>query len=182
MRSFLTAAHEDPHRAAAVQRKKRTDERMELVIFVGLQGSGKSGYFANRYAATHVHVSKDLFPRHTRDKAERQLREVEQALVTGRSVVVDNTNPRRADRKVLVEAARRAGARVVAVHFLASVGEALRRNATREGRARVPDVAIFTTARRLEPPAPEEGFDEIVRVRLGEGGFSVEPATAQTPP
>lgn len=155
---------------------------MELVVFVGLQGSGKSGYFASRYAGTHVHVSKDLFPRHVRHKPERQLRQIEQALITGRSVVVDNTNPRRADRAGLIEAGRRAGARVIAVHFLASVGEALRRNSTREGGARVPDVAIFTAARRLEPPSPEEGFDEIVRVRLGEDGFVVETTPAQSPP
>ena len=149
---------------------------MELVVFVGLQGSGKSGYFHSRYAGTHVHVSKDLHPRHARRKSERQLRQIEQALATGRSAVVDNTNPRRADRATLIEAARRAGARVVAVHFLASVGEAIRRNAAREGPARVPDVAIYTAARRMEPPLPEEGFDEIVRVRLGEGGFAIEPA------
>ena len=84
--------------------------------------------------------------------------------------MVDNTNPRRADRASLIEAGKRAGARVIAVHFLASVGKALRRNAAREGRARVPDVAIYTAARRLEPPRAEEGFDEIVRVRLGEEG------------
>ena len=151
---------------------------MELVVFVGLQGSGKSGFFSSRYAGTHVHVSKDLFPRHTRDKSERQLRQVQEALSTGRSVVVDNTNPRRADRAPLIAAGRRAGARVVAVHFQASVGEALRRNASREGRARVPDVAIYTTARRIEPPARDEGFDEIIRVRLGEEGFAVESAPA----
>jgi len=154
---------------------------MELVLFVGLQGSGKSGYFASRYSGTHVHVSKDLFPPHARKKSDRQLRQIEQALATGRSVVVDNTNPRRADRAALIEAGRRAGARIVAVHFLASVGEALRRNAGREGRARVPDVAIYTSARRLEPPAREEGFDDIVRVRLGEDGFALEesPLTTQ---
>ncbi len=149
---------------------------MELVVFVGLQGSGKSGYFASRYAGTHVHVSKDLFPRHARRKSERQLRQIGQALATGRSAVVDNTNPRRADRAALIEAGKRAGARVIAVHFVASVGEALRRNASREGPARVPDVAIYTAARRLEPPRAEEGFDEIVRVRLGEGRFALEPA------
>jgi len=149
---------------------------MELVVFVGLQGSGKSGYFASRYAGTHVHVSKDLFPRHARRKSERQLRQIEQALATGRSAGVDNTNPSRADRASLIEAGKRAGARVIAVHFVASVGEALRRNASREGRARVPDVAIYTAARRLEPPGAEEGFDEIVRVRLDEGGFALEPA------
>jgi predicted kinase len=147
---------------------------MELVLFVGLQGSGKSGYFMSRYAGTHVHVSKDLFLRHARNKSDRQLRQIEEALATGRSVVVDNTNPRRADRAVLVEAGRRAGARIIAVQFLASVGEALRRNAGREGRARVPDVAIYTTARRLEPPVREEGFDEIVRVRLADDGFALE--------
>jgi len=156
--------------------ERRTGERMELVVFVGLQGSGKSGYFISRYAGTHVHVSKDLYPRHARRKSERQLRQIEQALATGRSAVVDNTNPRRADRASLIEAGKRAGARVIAVHFVASVGEALRRNASREGRARVPDVAIYTAARRLEPPLAEEGFDEIVRVRLGEGGFALEPA------
>jgi len=149
---------------------------MELVVFVGLQGSGKSGYFISRYAGTHVHVSKDLYPRHARRKSERQLRQIEQALATGRSAVVDNTNPRRADRASLIEAGKRAGARVIAMHFVASAGEALRRNASREGRARVPDVAIYTAARRLEPPLAEEGFDEIVRVRLGEGGFALGPA------
>ncbi|HYR19634.1 MAG TPA: ATP-binding protein [Myxococcales bacterium] len=161
-----------------MQAERRTGERMELVVFVGLQGSGKSGYFSSRYAGTHVHVSKDLFPRHARRKSERQLRQIEQALATGRSAVVDNTNPRRADRAPLIEAGKRAGARVIAVHFLASVGEALRRNAAREGRARVPDVAIYTAARRLEPPLAEEGFDEIVRVRLGDDGFALEPAPA----
>jgi len=147
---------------------------MELVVFVGLQGSGKSGFYSSRYGATHVHVSKDLFPRHSRHKPERQLRQIEQALATGRSVVVDNTNARRADRAPLVQMARRYGARTVAVHFQASVGEALARNRSREGRSRVPDVAIFTTAKRLEPPIREEGFDELLRVRLGQSGFELE--------
>jgi len=160
--------------APRLRSRGRTGERMELVLFVGLQGSGKSGYFMSRYAGTHVHVSKDLFPRHARKKSDRQLRQIEQALATGRSVVVDNTNPRRSDRTGLVETGRRAGARIIAVHFLASVAEALRRNAGREGRSRVPDVAIYTTARRLEPPRREEGFDEIVRVRLGDDGFALE--------
>ncbi|HWE22912.1 MAG TPA: ATP-binding protein [Myxococcales bacterium] len=149
---------------------------MELVIFVGLQGSGKSGFYVSRYAGTHVHVSKDLFPRHSRHKPERQLRQIEQALATGQSVVVDNTNPRRADRAPLLELARRYGARTVAVHFLASIGEALGRNRAREGTARVPDVAIFTTAKRFEPPNHEEGFDEVMRVRLGAEGFALESA------
>jgi predicted kinase len=152
---------------------------MELVVFVGLQGSGKSAFYRSRYSGTHLHVSKDLFPAHARRKQERQMRQVEEALATGRSVVVDNTNARRADRAPLVEAGRRFGARLIAVHFTASVAEALRRNAGREGRARVPDVAIFTTARRTETPVREEGFDEVLRVRMDVDGFALESAAAR---
>ena len=145
---------------------------MELVLFVGLQGSGKSGYFASRYSGTHVHVSKDLFPPHARKKTDRQLRQIEQALATGRSVVVDNTNPRSADRAMLVELAHRHGARAVAYFFEPRIAESIKRNAERTPQ--VPKVAIFTTAKRLQPPAFEEGFDEIHDVRIAaEGGFSV---------
>ena len=69
----------------------------ELVIFVGLQAAGKSSFFRERFGATHAHVSKDLMPRAARDKESRQLGQIEQALLIGRPVVVDNTNPRAAD-------------------------------------------------------------------------------------
>jgi len=39
------------------------------------------------------------------------------------------------------------------------------RNRLREGVARVPDVAIFATKKKLVPPAREEGFDEVVVIR-----------------
>jgi len=175
VRSFLVTGTKIGTAPPRCSDGQRVGERMELVVFVGLPGSGKSGYFKIRYAGTHAHVSKDLFSRSADRKSERQLRQIEQALAAGRSVVVDNTNPRRADRAPLIEAARRAGARAVAVHFLSSVKEALGRNAAREGRARVPAEAILTAAKRLEPPVPEEGFDEIIRVRLGEGGFETAP-------
>jgi signal recognition particle GTPase len=32
----------------------------ELIVFVGLQGAGKTTYYHANLAATHVHVSKDL--------------------------------------------------------------------------------------------------------------------------
>jgi hypothetical protein len=48
--------------------------------------------------------------------------------------------------------------------------ESLGRNRGREGKARVPDVAILATAKRLVPPTLAEGFDEIRHVRLMEAG------------
>ena len=136
-----------------------------LIIFVGLPGSGKSTYYFAHFADTHVHVSKDLLPR-----GGRQETLVEKALAAGRSVVVDNTNPRRADRSPLLELARRFGARTIAVLVTATVAECLRRNAAREGRARVPGVAIYVAAKKLEPPSCEEGFDEVLEASMAEDG------------
>jgi predicted kinase len=138
---------------------------MDLVIFIGLQASGKSSLFRARFAATHAHVSKDHFP-HARRREQRQRRLVAEALAAGRSVVVDNTNPTRADRTALIALARAHGARVLAYFFDAPLPACLARNRTREGRACVPDVALFATAKKLERPAPDEGFDAIYHVRL----------------
>jgi predicted kinase len=33
---------------------------LELLIFVGIQAAGKSTCYRTHFAATHVHVSKDL--------------------------------------------------------------------------------------------------------------------------
>ena len=144
----------------------------DLVIFVGLPAAGKTSFYRQRFAATHAHVSKDLMSRSARGKQDRQMDQIDRALAIGLSVVVDNTNPRVADRAALVALARRHGARAVAYFFEPRVGDSIRRNAERNPS--VPKVAIFTTAKRLETPSFEEGFDEIHDVRVaGEGAFSV---------
>ncbi len=133
---------------------------IELVIFVGLQAAGKSTYFSTHMAATHVHVSKDLM-KNTRDRDARQEREIAAALAAGNSVVVDNTNPTPAVRAPLIALGRQHGARIVGCYFQTTVKDALARNRAREGSARVPDVALFVTAKKLVPPTEEEGFDEV---------------------
>ena len=133
---------------------------LELIIFVGLQAAGKSTYYQNHFAATHVHVSKDLM-KNSRNRGATQERQIEEALAAGRSVVVDNTSAAPDVRAPLIAQARRHGARVAAYYFEISVKEAVIRNRKREGKARVPDVAIFRTAKMLVPPAFGEGFDEV---------------------
>jgi predicted kinase len=133
---------------------------LELIIFVGLQASGKSTYYRTHFAATHVHVSKDLM-KNTRTRETRQRQMIEAALAAGQSVVVDNTNPTVADRAALIDIGRRHGARVIACFFETVVKESVARNRLREGKARVPDVGIFTTAKKLVPPSFAEGFDEV---------------------
>jgi predicted kinase len=137
----------------------------ELVIFVGLQASGKSTYFRERFAATHEHISKDLFP-NNKNRNRRQAQLIEAALRTGSSVVVDNTNPTVEDRRPLIQLGRELGARIVGCYFESTVRQCVGRNRRRKGKAQVPDVAIFATAKRLVPPSYPEGFDELFRVRI----------------
>lgn len=132
----------------------------QLIIFVGVQASGKSTYYRDHFAATHVHVSKDLM-KNSRDAEARQRRLIEAALAEGKPVVVDNTNPTPIVRAPLIEIGRRHGARIVAYFFEVAVKTAVARNRGREGKARVPDVAIFVTKKKIVPPALDEGFDEI---------------------
>jgi len=132
----------------------------QLVIFVGLPGSGKSTYYFAHFAQTHAQVSKDLMP-NARRRDDRQTMAIQKALAAGQSVVVDNTNPSREVRAPLIALGKRHGARIIAYYFECSVRVAIVRNEQREGKGRVPKVAIFTTQKKLQPPALDEGFDEV---------------------
>lgn len=141
------------------------------MIFVGLQASGKSTFFRERFAGTHEHVSKDLF-RNNKNPNRRQRQLIETALGAGKPVVVDNTHPTPEDRRPLVGLGWKYGTKVVGYHFDSTVRECVERNRWREGKAKVPEVAIYATAKKLVPPSYGEGFDELFSVRIvGDSGF-----------
>ncbi len=146
---------------------------MELIIFVGLQGSGKSTFFRARFAATHEHVSKDLF-RNNNNRSRRQAQLIEAALQAGKSVVVDNTNPTVEERRPLIQLGREYGANIAGYYFESHLRRCLERNRQRTGKARVPDVALYATAKKVAPPSYSEGFDELYCVRItGDSAFEV---------
>jgi predicted kinase len=82
---------------------------------------------------------------------------------------VDNTNPNRAVRAEIIRLAHARSIPVIGYFFDTTAGDALRRNRARQGRERVPEVAIFTVRKRLQPPERSEGFDRLYLVRLNEG-------------
>jgi predicted kinase len=145
---------------------------LELVIFIGLQASGKSTFFRGRFAATHELISKDLFP-NNRNRNRRQEELIGAALSADFPVVVDNTNPTPEDRRTLVRHGREHGAKIVGYYFESTAHECIERNRLRAGKAKVPDVAIYATAKKLVPPSYPEGFDELFRVRLTGLSFEV---------
>jgi predicted kinase len=146
---------------------------MDLVIFIGLQATGKSTFYQERFSGRYDLISKDRF-RNARRPQARQMRLLEEALTCGRSAVIDNTNATRDSRAPLIEQARRHGAVVTGYYFESRIEESLRRNQGREGKSRVPDVAIYSTLKKLERPTLNEGFDRLFHVRLSPtGGFDV---------
>ncbi|HUG90014.1 MAG TPA: ATP-binding protein [Planctomycetaceae bacterium] len=142
---------------------------MQAIVFVGLPGSGKSAFYKERYFHTHVRISLDLLK--TRHREQRLL---ELCLATDQRFVVDNTNSSRAERLRYIEPARAARYTVVGYYFESKIEDCLRRNAQRPEAERVPDVAIFSAAKRLELPSPDEGLDQLFYVRLQDGAFIVE--------
>ncbi|MFL6594930.1 MAG: AAA family ATPase [Chthoniobacterales bacterium] len=140
---------------------------LECVILVGLPGSGKSTLYRERYAATHLHISKDLWPNAPKRDA-RQQSVLDEALAAHKSVVIDNTNPTVAERAKLIALAHARGALVIGCFFDVTTRAAVARNANRTGRDKVPNVAIFTVAKRLQTPTLAEGFDQLFRVEIAE--------------
>lgn len=145
----------------------------ELVLLMGLPASGKSTFYRERFARSHALVSKDLMP-NNRNRERRQRELVREALLAGASVVVDNTNPAARDRSALIEIAKALGASVIGYYFEPDPKACVARNEKREGRAKVPPVAIFACLKRLEEPSFAEGFSRLYRVSmLSGGGFEV---------
>src|SRR4051794_38386300 len=120
---------------------------MEAVIFMGVQGSGKSSFFKERLFHSHIRISLDLLK--TRHR-EWQLFQV--CLETRQRLVIDNTNPTREERSKYIAAARKTNFRVVGFYFQSKASDCLLRNSEREETERVPDVAILSTAKKLELP------------------------------
>ncbi|MFI8307796.1 AAA family ATPase [Streptomyces sp. NPDC085927] len=154
----------------------------DVAVFVGLQASGKSTFFDQRLSGRYTLVSKDLFPRGARNKQRRQMRLVDEHLAAGRPVAVDNTNPSPREWTPLVELAHAHGATATAYWFPPDVSGSLRRNAAREGRARVPDIGVLATLGQLRKPSTEAGFDAVHEVRFdGRGGFEVRAEPPHAP-
>ena len=135
---------------------------MEAVLFIGVQGSGKTTFYEERFFDTHVRISRDMLK--TRN---RQHVLVSACLAARQPFVVDDTNAAKSRRAEFIEPTRAAGVRVAGYYFRCALREALGRNRRRPEGQVVPVPGVIATFKRLEPPAWSEGFDEISIVEIG---------------
>ncbi|MCB1050159.1 MAG: AAA family ATPase [Acidobacteria bacterium] len=141
---------------------------MNAILFMGLQASGKSTFYVQRFFKTHIRLSMDMLK--TRHREQRLLTACIQAK---QPVVIDNTNPTPADRQRYIEPLRLAKFRVIGYYFRSELDACLARNQKREPAAIVPEIGIKGTYRKLVLPQQNEGFDELFYVQMVNNGFEV---------
>ena len=143
---------------------------MEAVIFVGIQGTGKSTFYKERFFDTHIRINLDMLRTKHREKLI-----FEACLEAKQKFVVDKMNVTLKERANYIETAKIYGFKIVGYYFNSNLKKALERNRRRQGKARVPDKGLFDALKRLQVPAFEEGFDELFYVRINdENQFVVE--------
>ncbi len=143
---------------------------MHAIIFIGIQASGKSTFYRERFADTHIRINLDMLK--TRNR-ERIL--LAACIAAKQPFVVDNTNVAEDDRAKYIIPAKAAGFRIVGYYFSSKLTEAIERNKERTGTAVVPDKGIAGTYKRLQLPSHAEGFDELYYVTIDrDRGFIIE--------
>ena len=147
---------------------------MEAVILCGLQASGKTTLYRDRFLETHARIAMDLLRTRAREAAFLRT-----CLDTRMPFVVDNTNPTVAERARYVAPAREAGFKVVGYLVDVPFAVAQARNAARDRV--VPMVGLGDVARRLVTPTPEEGFDEVWHATAAADGWRIEPLLTTRP-
>ena len=144
---------------------------MQAIIFCGIQGSGKSTFYKERFFDTHLRISLDQLRTRNREKLILDV-----CLRTQMRFVVDNTNPTITERSRYIALAKAAKYEVIGYFFESSTAAALARNNQRSGRFKVPEKGIYGTQKRLQVPALKEGFDQLYRVQLlPSGSYEVHP-------
>lgn len=139
---------------------------MNAVILMGIPASGKSTFFAERFAKTHVRINRDTLK--SKHKVKRLL---ELCVELGIDFVSDNTNVSKNERAQFMAPAKDAGFDIVGYFFESKIEPCLARNALRNDEERLPDVGVRARRNALEMPKKNEGFDALYFVSVNSEGF-----------
>ena len=111
-----------------------------IVILMGLQASGKTTFYQTYLSQKLVHVNLD-----TLKSRKRESEVIAECFKKQISFAVDNTNPSREDRARYITLAKKEGYFVIGCFFSSKIKDCIQRNALREGKKRVPELAIAST-------------------------------------
>ena len=139
---------------------------MQSVIFVGIQASGKSSFYKEKFADSHIRINLDMVKTRHREKSL-----INCCLSIGQAFVIDNTNYQKADRLRYIPAIKEKGFKIKLFYFSSNIKDCLKRNESREKP--IPELGILGTYKKLELPSMSEEFDEMFYVKLENRKFNV---------
>jgi predicted kinase len=143
--------------------------KMQLILFIGIPGCGKSTFYKERFFNTHMRISMDLL--NTRNKEQRFM---DLAFSLQKRMVIDNTNVLKDERSRYIAQARTNRYEVIGYYFESILSECLARNENRTGRDKIGRVGAIAKFTQLQPTSFDEGFDELYFVRIEESQFIVK--------
>ncbi len=132
--------------------------KMNMIIMVGLPGSGKSTFVSN--LKTYKVVNQDSCK--TLEKCINLTKEI---LISGTNIVIDNTNPDKATRKIYINLGKKYNYQIRCVWFQTSLELAKHLNNTRYlfySTNKLSNIVYHIYAKKFESPHLDEGFIEII--------------------
>lgn len=140
---------------------------MFIYILCGLPASGKTTFsqqLAIEHSAKLYHYDefkKGSKPQDSKQTHQRLYKQIAQDLLDGHNVVLDDLHTRLEWREPLLSALQDIPCKKILIVMTTPLEECVRRNAQRQGRARLPDFVIYHLNSRYQPPSLEEGWDDI---------------------
>ncbi len=138
-----------------------------IIIMMGIQGSGKSTFCAKNFPE-YTRINLDTLRTRKKEKDALWL-----AINRKENIIIDNTNPTASDRKKYIEAGKASQYRIIGYFMQSRLQECIEQNDSRQGKEKIPSIAIACTSNKLEMPGYEEGFDELYFVKITDAGFFV---------
>ena len=147
------------------------DVTFEVIIMVGIQGSGKS--FLSRWIKQQNSFwVYDIISRDTEGTMNKCLNRMENSLRSGFNIIIDNTNPTIQSRKPFIDLAKKYDYTVKIINIgkmCEDFNMASHNNYYRHikfGIPLIPNVALYKFIKDYEQPSFSEGIDEIIHVEF----------------
>jgi len=141
----------------------------EVIIMVGIQGSGKS-LLSKWIKQQNAFLLYDIISRDVEGTMKKCLNKMENLLEAGHNIIIDNTNPTKESRKPYIELAKKYGydVRIInIVRLFEDYNMALHNNYYRHlkfGTPLIPNVALYKFLKEYEIPEYDEGADDIIYI------------------
>jgi bifunctional polynucleotide phosphatase/kinase len=142
--------------------------KREIVIMVGIQGSGKSSYINNEIMKKHSKIYK-IISKDIDGTTKKCCDKCEKYISNNFSIIIDNTNPSKGDRKCYIDIAKKYNYNVRCIVMridekYAKHNTCYRHYITRGERKMIPDIAFNVFKKKFEEPNKSEGINELITI------------------